>query len=224
MSPRLAQHRSIGRPAGSARADARGLLLDSAVQQFALKGVAGTTLAGIAAAAAMTPAMVHYYFRDRDQLLDAVASERVAPIVCGVWTPVLGQTRSAALLLGLAQRIIAAAQANEWLPSLWLREVVSDGGQLRARLMKLLPLECVEHLVRTLAREQKAGRLDPDLDPRLAFASVVGLTLLPLASRAIFEQLSPVRGIGPQDIARHARALLANAFSKGPRRRREAGA
>jgi AcrR family transcriptional regulator len=70
----------------------RGQLLDLATELFAARGVAATTIAHIAQRAGVTPAMVHYYFKSRDQLIDAVVLERIVPVIGFVWAPVpLGQ-------------------------------------------------------------------------------------------------------------------------------------
>src|SRR5215831_18181209 len=131
MNPARTLRRSIGRPRHAAGVDARELLLDAAIGLFAEAGVAGTTIAAIAAKAGVTSAMVHYYFTNRDQLVDAVARERLLPTVNAVWAPVVESSDVVPMLRGLVQRIFRAAEMNPWLPSLWLREIVSEGGQLR---------------------------------------------------------------------------------------------
>ena len=211
--------RSIGRPPQGSAVDARALLLDAALIQIADRGVAGTTFAQIAARAGVTPAMVHYYFRSRDRLLDAVAEERLKGIVTGVWAPVTETTDVVAMLRGLVQRILEATEVNPWLPSLWLREVMSEGGQLRNRLFKILPFEYVRHLIGAVADAQRRGEVTSQIEPRLVVVSVIGLTLLPLATIRTWQVLPILQGVGREDIARHAEALLAGAFSKPGRRR-----
>ncbi|HXW74034.1 MAG TPA: helix-turn-helix domain-containing protein [Steroidobacteraceae bacterium] len=219
MSSARTAQRAIGRPPRIAGIDARESLLDAAVELFAENGVAGTPIAAIAARAGVTPAMVHYYFRNRDQLLDAVAGERLLRIVSGVWTPVAACKELEPMLRGLVQRIVQAAEVNPWLPSLWLREVVSEGGQLRARLVRFLRLELIQHLISTVAAAQRRGEISAEIEPRLVPVSVLGLTLLPLANLRLLQQVPLLRGVGRKDIGRHAEALLASAFAKAPRRR-----
>ena len=74
-----------GRPAASLDRDARELLLTAATELFAEQGVAATDLRTIAKRAGLTPAMLHYYFKDREQLLDVVVEERLCPFspTCG---------------------------------------------------------------------------------------------------------------------------------------------
>ena len=123
------------------------------------------------------------------------------------------------MLRGLVQRIVQATEVNPWLPSLWLREVVSEGGQLRARLLPLVLGEHVQHLIRTATAARRRGQIDPDLEPRLVLVSVLGLTLLPLANMRLIQQVPILRDVSQSDIARHAEALLVSAFSTRPRRR-----
>jgi AcrR family transcriptional regulator len=220
MSSKAAR-RSIGRPPQGAAVDARELLLDAALPLFAERGVAGTTIAGIAARAGVTPAMVHYYFSNRDRLLDAVAEERLREIVTSVWAPVVATDEVVPMLRGLVKRILEATEANPWLPSLWLREVVSEGGQLRDRLLRILPFEYVRHLIGTVTGAQRRGEVSPHLEPRLVLLSVIGLTFLPLATMRMWQVLPILQGVEPEDIARHAEALLVGAFSPPPCHRKK---
>jgi TetR/AcrR family transcriptional regulator len=209
--------RSIGRPRQGTGRGARDSLLDAAVVLFAEHGVAGTTIAEIAARAGVTAAMVHYYFSDRDRLLDAVVEERLLRIVTAIWSPVVDSAEVVPILRGLVRRILKAVEARPWLPSLWLREVLSEGGQLRPRMLKRLPLDYIQHLIGAVANAQRRGLINPELEPRLVFLSVIGLTLLPLATIRVWKEIPVLQQVSREDVARHAEALLVSAFS--PRRR-----
>jgi AcrR family transcriptional regulator len=163
--------------------------------------------------------MVHYYFRDRDHLLDVIAGERLLKTVSAVWGPVVETDELVPMVRGLVQRILKATEANPWLPSLWLREIVSEGGQLRDRLLRILPFEFVGHLVGTVASAQRRGAVNPDLEPRLMLLTVIGLTLLPLATIRLWQVVPIFEGVTRADVARHAEALLVSALSAPARRR-----
>jgi AcrR family transcriptional regulator len=218
MNPRTAR-RAIGRPRQRAGVDARELLLDAAVGLFAERGVAATTIAQIAARAGVTAAMVHYYFSDRDRLLDAVAEERLKTTVTAVWAPVTETHEVLPMLRGLVRRILRAAEVNPWLPPLWLREILSEGGELRSRFLRIMPFEYVRHLIATVAGAQRRGAINRELDPRLVLMSVLGTTLLPLATIRIWHEVPVLRGVKREDLARHAEALLVGAFSNPAGRR-----
>jgi AcrR family transcriptional regulator len=222
MSSSRTLRRSIGRPRPVAGVDLRELLLDAALTLFGEQGIAGTSLAEIAGKAGVTPAMVHYYFTNRNRLLDAIVKERLLPILTGVWSPVVESKEVVPMLRGLVQRIFRAAELNSWLPSLWLREIASEGGQLRTRLFKMAPFENVRHLISAITTAQRRGEISPELEPRLVVMSVIGNTLLPLATVGTWQQLPPLfQGVKREDIARHAEALLVNAFSRNPASARE---
>src|ERR1700692_3707787 len=72
--------RRRGRPTGTQHGEPRALLLDIALVLFARQGIMETTLGAIAREAGVTPAMVHYYFKTRDQLLDVLIAERFVPL------------------------------------------------------------------------------------------------------------------------------------------------
>lgn len=214
MAPTRATRRRIGRPHTVPGVDARELLLDAAVTLFAEKGIAGTTLAEISAKARVTPAMVHYYFTNRGRMLDAIVKERLLRSITAVWSPVVEDREVVAMLRGLVQRILTATEVSPWLPSLWLREIVSEGGQLRSRLLKLAPFEYIRHLIGAVTIAQGRGEINPQLEPRLVLVSVIGLTLLPLAIVGMWKDMPVMtQGVTREDIARHAEALLVSAFS-----------
>ena len=219
MTSARSLRRSIGRPRQAAGIDARESLLDAAIELFAEAGVAGTTISAIAARAGVTSAMVHYYFTNRDQLVDAVARERLLPTVHAVWAPVVNTSDVVPMLRGLVQRIFKAAEVNPWLPSLWLREIVSDGGQLRAPLLKHLRFEYVRHLTSAVTAAQRRGEIDPHIDPRLVVLSVLGNTLLPLAASHLWQQVPLLHNVTRKDLTQHVEALLVSAFSRHRRRR-----
>ncbi|HBH16268.1 MAG TPA: TetR family transcriptional regulator, partial [Leclercia adecarboxylata] len=75
------QARRPGRPRGSKpTATSREKLLDIALDLFSRQGIARTSLNAIAKEAGVTPAMLHYYFNSREQLLDAMIEERFLPL------------------------------------------------------------------------------------------------------------------------------------------------
>src|SRR5512136_1210268 len=100
-------------------------LLDAATTLFAERGIAATTVAQIAAQVGVTSAMVHYYFKTRDQLLDAVVDERIMRFTAAVWDPFSRSEMDAvALVKGLVDRLLKACDSMPWLPPLWIREIV----------------------------------------------------------------------------------------------------
>ncbi len=215
MATRKPTPRGPGRPRGPAQDDLRDRLLDIAVTLFARDGVGPTTLAAIAREAGVTAPMVHYHFKTRDQLLDAVVEARIRPLIDQVMGPALMAITGDAAALdlaqavsGVAQRMVAVASATPWFPPLWIREIASEGGQLRERVFARIALERATVLVERIARAQAAGAVNPALQPPPVMVSVIGLAMLPLATRALWGRLPLAEQVSDEAIGRHVAALL----------------
>lgn len=211
--PADAPVRRPGRPAAGG-AGQRGQLIDAATALFSRQGVAGTSIKAIATLAGVTPALVHYYFKDRDQLLDAVVDERLQPLVDSVLSPAAADAGdAAALLTGIAARLIRTAAATPWFPGLWIREIVSVDGLLRERVLDRIALRRVGTVIGALAQARARGELSAALEPPLLIVSLIGLALLPLATTHIWQRLPGADTIDTDALVRHVSALLAHGLT-----------
>lgn len=199
-----------GRPAGAAE-DRRGLLLDAALALFASQGIAATSLNAIARQAGVTPALVHYYFGNRDHLVEAMVAERIAPVVESLSLE-LARLDDDPLeaVYALARRLLDALQELPWLPALWVREVLCEGGFLRAHMLQHIAPRMAKRVQKLAKAAQDDGRMNGALDPRLLIVSIIGLTLLPLAAAPIWQQLPGYQAITVERMAAHMLELLAN--------------
>ncbi|WP_183013367.1 TetR/AcrR family transcriptional regulator [Achromobacter sp. UMC46] len=209
-------------------------LLGIATDLFASQGVAATTIAHIARRAAVTPAMVHYYFKSRDQLIDAVVQERVLPVIGYVWAPVplagdpsegQGQDQDPAAtargyLAEIVHRIVQSATEQPWLPALWMHEVVNEGGQLRERVLPHVPSARLQAFAGLIGQGQRQGLITPGVEPRLVFLSILGLTLLPLATSSLWRRIwqgdAQAQALDTDAIAAHAIAMLTGGLFSPP--------
>ncbi|MBP0591570.1 TetR/AcrR family transcriptional regulator [Paraburkholderia sp. LEh10] len=208
--------RKPGRPSGSGRGpEQRARLLDAALALFARQGIVDTTLGQVAREAGFTPAMMHYYFKTRDQLLDVLIDERFLPLrarLTGSFQ-VHPDDPLAAITL-LVRRLVEVAGDYPWFPSLWIREVMSEGGLLKQRMHERFGDANQRAGTAYIERWQKEGRLSRDLEPSLVFLSVIGLAILPLATSAVWRNDPARRKLTADDIARHAVALLTHGVGR----------
>jgi AcrR family transcriptional regulator len=201
--------RPSGRKAGAPTADLRARLLDAAIARFAIKGIAATSLRDIATEAGVTPALLHYYFGDKTQLVDAVIEERLMPLFADLRAP-LQQAGDdiaelvARFVIGIGNLVVR----HPWLPSLWVREVLSEGGALRDLLVGRMAPQVPHLLAQRFAAAQREGRLNPDLDPRLLVVSLVGLTLFPAAGAPIWRRIFDADDLDADALRLHTLALL----------------
>jgi len=197
-----------GRPAANGERDARDLLLAAATELFAEHGVAATTFAMIAKRAGLTPAMVHYYFTNRERLLDVVVEERLAPLIASVWTPVEAGVAPKELILGIVERLLGGIERMPWVPSTWMREVLNEGGLLRARMLRHLPFEKVKILGEAVARGQASKTVNPNLDSGLIGFSIVGLVMLHMATVRFSAEVFARKATAAEVMRSHITGLL----------------
>lgn len=199
---------TAGRPAAGKQRDARDLLLNAATELFASHGVAATTFVMIARKAGFTPAMLHYYFENREQLLDAVVEERFVCFISRVWDPVLPDAEPLTAIPELVGRVLDGIEKMPWIPALWVREVLNENGLIGERLQRRLPYEKAQSLGRAIARGQADGTLNPDVDPLLAVSSAVGLVMLHMATIKPWAKVFHREPLARQTLQRHITGLL----------------
>ena len=202
------RRRSVGRPRSGA-VDVRAKLIDAALAQFARTGIRASSLRVVADVAGVTPAMLHYYFGNKRQMTLAVIEERLLPALA----PLRGRIQDAGgtpaeLVRAFVDGIGAVIAAHPWLPSLWVREVLSESGALRDTLLKRVFPQLPLVLVRRFQVAQAQGQLAADLDPRLLVVSLVGLTLFPAAGAPIWRQALDAQDLDAEALRRHTLALL----------------
>lgn len=201
---------SRGRRPSSKAVDARDHILNTATRLFSEQGIAATTVAQIAKAAGVTSAMVHYYFTNRETLLDIIVDERLARAINYIWEPATDPAYEDPFLLveQFVNRMMAMTEQMPWLPSLWIREVFNQGGLLRERLIPRLPLEPLKRFAQRVATGQQTGSINDQIAPSLLYHSILALVMMPQASARVLQQNVGFPGLDRDALCRHAMALL----------------
>lgn len=163
-------------------------IFEAATEVFVDKGMDGARMQDIASHAGINKALLHYYYRTKDQLFNAVF-EMIAKKVLRKFAPVFDDK------LTLEEKIrfffrehIAFLQENPKLPGFILNEINRNP----ARIKKLLSNIHVEKLWDQLY-EQHKNELDKynitkDSLPQIMI-SVAALSVFPFAARGIVEGL-----------------------------------
>lgn len=203
------KRRRPGRPAGAGKnSDRRELLLNTALKLFSSQGIAQTPLSAIAAKAGVTSAMLHYYFKTREQLIDVIIDERYMPVrtlMGGVFE--LYPDDPVEALTALARKFIDVSVQNPWFAPIWIREALSEAGLLKQRIDARLGTAQQEQAIRWIYKWQNEGRLNPDIQPELLFISLFGLTMLPIANLQQKEAKGE-HSLTADMLSRHVAALL----------------
>lgn len=202
------RRRAVGRPSGD-DSGMRERLLDAAVTCFVRKGIGSTSLRAIATEAGVTPAMLHYYFGDKQRLTQALIDERLLPALGQVQARLRAAGDDPARLIEAFVRGIGeAVRAHPWLPPLWVREVLCEGGALREMVLSEVAPRVPVLLAQRFAAARAAGQLPAGLDPQLLVMSLVGLTLFPAAGAPVWTKMFDAQPLQPEALVEHALTLL----------------
>lgn len=183
--------RKPGRPSSAKSGDLRERVLDAAIALFAERGIAATPLRAIAERVRVTPALLHYYFRSRERLVETLLAERVAPFVAVSAAPLRepGPSPRANLrrFLETHMRNIAA---NPWMPRLMLREVLSEGGALRNQMQAQFAMTIAPKMLWLIVAAQRKGEIRADLNPMLIAVSLISLAVFPFAAAPLWRDVA----------------------------------
>ncbi len=203
------QGRKPGRPRGKPCADKREQLLDTALALFARRGIAQTSLNAIAREAGVTPAMLHYYFHSREQLLDAMVEQRFLPLRATISAIFAAHPHSPETAITLmTQELARAATQNPWFAPLWLQEITGESSILRQHLHHRFGKRESHQALATIEGWQQRGLLNPALTPALLFTTLMSLILVPFV---VLKQRSAVEknvSLNADAIVQHALTLL----------------
>ena len=168
------------------------LILEAAEEEFFSKGFAGARTIAIAEKAGVTHAMLHYYFRKKEQLFERVITKNAARLAQTVISamgnpdmPIVERLES-----GIASHFDFIA-ANPQLPRFFLNEVLSRPEHYHLFYAK------INEVARTLFAElqkdadEAAERGEMErVDVRMLFISIVSLNIFPAIAYLFFEPLA----------------------------------
>ncbi len=169
--------------------DRRAQILDAAFEEFAAKGFKGATIKSIAGTARLqSPALIYWYFPDKEALFREVLSSRI-PVVRAVAdpTPLLDLPPEE-----LLPRIGRAYFAFEQLDTRTLRLVVGEAvrrPEVAEMFVKSGPGKVLDFLKTYLEHQVELGRLRPH-DVRSSARAFMGMLIPQLAGRLFLPTLT----------------------------------
>jgi TetR/AcrR family transcriptional regulator len=169
-------------------------IFEAATDVFVDKGMDGARMQDIASHAGINKALLHYYFRTKDQLFNAVF-EMIAGRMLKKFAPVFDENLSLeAKIRFFFKEHIAFLQENPKLPGFILNEISRNP----ARIKKLLKKVHFESLWKNLYEQHKTElgkyNITEATMPQLII-SIVSLSVFPFAARGIIEGILEKVGI-----------------------------
>ncbi|MEY4642138.1 MAG: hypothetical protein RLZZ227_2132 [Pseudomonadota bacterium] len=171
-----------GRPALQNAQDACENIVRSACLHFAQHGIKGSSNRQIAADAKVTAAMVHYYFKRKDDLHLAVLHSTFDPLVSAV--------AAATELEDWVMAFHAHVSARLWMPHLMIREVLAQNGQLRALFMKHFAPKLFGSIRELVEQEVKTRKASKQLDVDRHVVLLMGMLVYPFLGLEIAQNLT----------------------------------
>lgn len=154
-------------------------ILDAAEALFAKQGFAATTIKQIGAGAGLNPALIYYYFGDKEklyrELLRRTFGRFVGEAASRVGAAVPPQEAIRALI-GWQSEALAADPA---LPRLIVRELLDAQGERAREEIARLVAGAFTRLCAVIEEGQRAGLFRADLSAR--FCAISAISLLPYA-------------------------------------------
>ena len=204
--------RSRGRPANIKSGELQQRLLDTAELLFAEQGYAATSIRQIAEDSDVNPALVHYYFGSKNDLLVAVMDRALLPLAKAISEMKLAGSVS---IEDFADLLFNMGEKHPSMPKLLTREVMLSSGETREMFAQKYAPRIGGALPSLLAREQKLGHINEEFDTGTAALMLMSLCVFPFVARSIAE---PHLGIkytseGLQQYLLQIKQLLSNGIN-----------
>jgi len=173
-------------------------IFDAATDIFTEKGMDGARMQDIANHAGINKSLLHYYYRSKDRLFDAVF-EKIAGKMFSKFAPVLDET------LSLEDKIrfffkehISFLQNNPKLPAFILNEINRNP----ARIKRIIRNIDINKIWTTIANQHKEELIKYNITkesmPQL-MTTIAAMSVFPFAARGILEALFEKQGIDFND-------------------------
>ena len=156
----------LGEPRTGRGRDSRGRIVERAAELFAERGVAGTSLDEVLAAAGAGKGQLYHYFRGRDELVEAAVGYRCAQVLAGL-TQALGSVASLAELERALAGFVAGFE-QMGLPGCPIGSLAAEVAERNegARLRTAAAFDAWEQLLAdAVERMRERGELRTDASP-----------------------------------------------------------
>ncbi|MDR0620477.1 MAG: TetR/AcrR family transcriptional regulator [Deltaproteobacteria bacterium] len=177
-----AKRRPAGRIPLNEKVDTKELLYREAICVISEKGVKGATIREIAKRANLTPAMVHYHFKDKATLVSSTLTRYLKPISDSVWEAAELDIGPLEMLREFHLRLSEVFTKVRWYGSFWSRELAGVHGSQKPFMASLIGENRLKLFREKIELGQKQGLINPLVSPELVFPTLIALVYLPRIS------------------------------------------
>ena len=179
--------------------DSEKRILAAARQEFIAKGLGGARMQAVATAAGVNKALLHYYYRSKENLYQKVLEDTIG----AVWGSIAAEFRMRdpaqglePLLRTVVTTYVRVLAANPEFPLFMFRELAHASPALAAGLPAIARgfHDVPATLVKALQDEIRAGRIKP-IAPIHFFMNLMGMTVSTFLMMPMIQRLGPGFGI-----------------------------
>lgn len=171
-----------GRPALQNAQYASTDIVNAACLFFARQGIRGTSNRQIAEAAKVTPALVHYYFKKKENLHRAVLDAAFTPLLAGL--------RDISTLEEWVSHFHEHLATHPWMPHLIIREVLPPNGELRPFFLKQHAPHIYGSIKAMVTQEAQRRKVRPDFDLDRHVVLLMGMLVYPFLGLEIAQNVT----------------------------------
>ncbi len=162
-------------------------ILDAAKQVFVSKGMAGARMQDIADGAGINKAMLHYYFRSKEQLFEIIFRDSIGRFVPKVKALITSELSLYEKIEQFCDGYISMALENPYIPMFVLNELHKQPDAF-VRKMFNNELPDLSKLVQQIDEEIKKGNIKP-ISPVQLIMNMMSLCVFPFLAKPIFSIL-----------------------------------
>ncbi len=173
-------------PQDKVQPDTEHKILEAATRVFMIRGKAGTSMQDIADEAGINRTLLHYYFRNKDRLFDAIFENllhKVFPVIVSIFISDIPLFRKIELV---TEKYIDLLKDKPYLPAFILQEISLNPDRLFSVVQGagFDRTAASKYLEKQLAEEGITG-----MDPRHFIANFLGMVIFPFIARPMFMRI-----------------------------------
>jgi len=164
--------------------NAEALILEAAKRVFQRKGFEGARMQEIADEAKINKALLHYYYRSKDKLFDAVFYDAFLQFMPKISTIINAQKPLFEKIEVFVHTYISLLQENPYIPGFVINELNRDPQKV-VEMIKGVGAK-PELLAEQIKKEIEKGNINP-IDPQQLIINMLAMCLFPFIGRSIIQ-------------------------------------
>jgi AcrR family transcriptional regulator len=164
-------------------------ILNAAKKIFVEKGFTGARMQEIADTAKINKAMLHYYFRSKDQLFSKIMEGAVSLMASQIIPSFVGEASVIEKLETLVHNYINTVNKNPYIPLFIISELARGQQNFQNQLKsKMVENDVFLNFMQQILTEQQQGKIK-DIPPQHIMLTVMSLLTFPFIAKPVFVKM-----------------------------------